>query len=76
MTPNKRSNRSDGLVVGYVRVSTERQATEGLIDLVAELIAEEKLKEVEFQVKGADYDSQHPLSNRKTDLCCLPDRVR
>jgi len=29
MTPNKRSNRSDGLVVGYVRVSTERQATEG-----------------------------------------------
>jgi len=49
---------------------------EPFIELVAELIAEEKLKEVEFQVKGADYDSQHPLQNRETDLCSLPDRVR
>lgn len=44
-----------------------------LIDLIAELIAEQKLKEIQSKLGDREVEDKQSLQNRKVDICRIPD---
>lgn len=57
------------------RLATVLVSLEPLVDLVAQLIADERLKEIESQIDRGNSEIKSHLYDRETNLRGLPDSV-